>query len=359
MSRSRWSRRSGCRSGRCRSIPIMRRCARCRRARPGTASTSTGRAIASGRRIGAAGDGAADGGRAAAACCARSATRFPVRRDRRRILLAGRAGGDAAGARRSACPSRSRRGAATSISGARGPASAAQIVAAGQAADGLLAVSGALKARHGGARHAGREDPGPPYRHRPRPLPARRPRRGQGGARRRRAAAGHRRRPARAQGPGSRARGAGAAARRDPDPGRRRPGPGRGSSGCARHGAGDRVRFLGTRPHAELPALLAAADVDGAADRLGGARQRLGRGARLRHAGGDHRRRRRPRGDRPAGRRPPRPARPRRDRRGGARAARRSARPGARCARRRRERVQLGAEQRRAVRAPARALVRD
>ncbi len=129
-----------------------------------------------------------------------------LRRDRRRILLAGRAGGGAAGAALGVPFSIKARGSDIHIWGAA-PGIGEQIVAAGQAADGMLAVSRRDPRRHGGARHAGGEDPRPLYRHRSRHLPARRPRRGQGRARRHRTAARHGGRPARAQGPGSRDRG--------------------------------------------------------------------------------------------------------------------------------------------------------
>ena len=230
--------------------------------------------------------------------------RLPVRRDRRRILLARRAGGDASGrgARRALLDQGARQ--RHPSSGAPGPASPGRSSRPGRAAGGLLAVSARAQGRHGGARHAGGADPGPPYRHRPRPLPARstapRPRR-------RSASRG------RCWSPPARCiarKGqelAIEALAQIPDatlilvgdgPDRR----GSGAAGAAAR-PGTRVRFLGVRPHDELPALLAAADVDGAADRRGRARQRLGRGARLRHAGGDQRRRRRPRG-RSTGRKP-------------------------------------------------------
>ena len=350
-SRSRWWRRSGCRSGRCRSIRIMRRCAALPRARdlerphrPPPALTGSGRGSAQ------AGDGAADGATRCCRCCAEIRARFPFDViDAEFFWPDGPAAMRlAAGARRALLDQGARQ--RHPFLGQRSPASRAQIVAAGRAADGLLAVSAALKARHGGARPAGGEDPRPPYRHRPRPLPARSTARR---PRRRSASTGRCSSPPahlhRAQGAGARARGAGAAARRDPDPGRRRARTARGSSewraGWASRG---RVRFLGARPHDELPGLLAAADVmvlptvsEGLANvwvealacgtpvvtsDVGGAREVIDRPAAGRLVA----------------------ARSRSDRRGGARDARRSARPGGGA--RGGGEVQLGAERRRAVR---------
>ena len=71
--------------------------------------------------------------------------------------------------------------------------------AAGRAARGQRGA----EARHGRARHAGGEDPRPPYRHRPRRSSVRATAPRQGGARRRRAARRHRRPSHPAQGPAS------------------------------------------------------------------------------------------------------------------------------------------------------------
>ena len=68
-----------------------------------------------------------------------------------------------------------------------------------------------------------------------------------------------------------------------------------------RKGLAGRVRFLGNRPHEELPGLLATADVMVLPSERGGARQCLGRGARLRDADRHRRRRRRARRRRPYG----------------------------------------------------------
>ena len=142
--------------------------------------------------------------RGAAAAAPRHSRALPVRRDRRRIFLARRPGGDAPGRRRSACPSRSRRGAATFTAGARRPGHQRADRGGGTGGRGPARGQRRAARRHDRARHAGGEDPGPPYRHRPRPLPAARP-----PARPEKAAADHRRPPDPAQGTGSRARGAG------------------------------------------------------------------------------------------------------------------------------------------------------
>ena len=130
---ARWSRRSGCRPGRCRSIriiaPLRAPAAREERWKGLTVHRPRFRVWPG---LGASRDGAAHGGRAAAAA-ARDPRALPVRRDRRRILLAGRARRRCTSPRRWACPSRSRRAAATSIIWGRRPGIAAQIVEAGRA----------------------------------------------------------------------------------------------------------------------------------------------------------------------------------------------------------------------------------
>ena len=160
-------RRSGCRSGRCRSTRIMRRCAACRSVRAGTGSTSIGRATGSGR-------GSAIGGTARRMADAllpvlrQIRAGFPVRRDRRRILLAGRPGRGAA-----------RRGAGRALldqgAGQRHPFLGRRPGIGPRRwsrrrgrRTGCSRSRAALKRRHGRARHAGGEDPGPLYRHRSR-----------------------------------------------------------------------------------------------------------------------------------------------------------------------------------------------
>ena len=262
-SSSRSSRRSACRSGRCRSIRIMRRCGRCRARRAGKGLDGPPPALpglAADRR---ARHGAARWPTRCCRCFARFGRAFPfdvidaeffwpdgpaamrLARGARRALLdqgarqrhpsLGRAPGIARADRRG------RRGGRTACSRS----------------------ARALKADMVGARHAGATGSGST-------IPA-----STSTASGRSTAPRRRRRLGvdgpllvaagaliRAQGPGSGDRGADAAPRRDPAHRRRRARPRPSSSALARRlGLASRVRFLGVRPHEELPALLAAADV--------------------------------------------------------------------------------------------------
>ena len=192
MSRSRWSRRSGCRSGRCRSIPIMRRCAALPRERDLEGPRpSTARATGSGRWSARAGTAR----RMADALLPRAA-RDPRRASRFDVIDAEFFWPDGPAAMRLA------RGAGRALldQGARQRHSSLGRAARHRRADrrgraarrpGCSRSARALKADMAALGMPAEQDPGPPYRHRPRPLPAGRPRRGQGGARRRRAAARH------------------------------------------------------------------------------------------------------------------------------------------------------------------------